>query len=141
MLLIKDYKERPDIENIYNKIKNLKNEIIMFIDIKDNDLNKDIYFLDNYFLDENGNKNESHNELKEMDESNVELYIDDIKYKYKKYHRFSKGNHKIIIKLKIKIKNCCKMFCGCEKLTIIDLSSFNTSNLLIWVECFLVVNH
>ena len=47
LLLKKDYKERPDIENIYNKIKNTnellnKNEISMIIDIKDNDVDKDI---------------------------------------------------------------------------------------------------
>ena len=109
LLLKKDYKERPDIENIYNKIKNInellnKNEISMIINIKDNDVDKDIYFLDNYFYDENGNKNEFHNGLKEMNETNVELYIDDIKYKYKKYHKFSKGYHKIKIILKNKNK-------------------------------------
>ena len=66
--------------------------------------------MDNYFYDENGNKNESHNGLKEMNETNAELYIDDIKYNYKKYHKFSKGKHKIIIKLKINIKDCSRMF-------------------------------
>ena len=132
LLLIKDYKERPDIENIYNKIKEMKdktsnkNEIGMIIDIKENDAGKDIYFLDNYFY-ENSKKNDSHNGLKEMNEENVDLYIDDIKYKYKNYHKFSKGRHKILIKLKIKIKDCSKMFSGCENLINIDLTSFDTS--------------
>ena len=109
-------------KNYLDEILN-KNEISIIIDLKDNDVDKDIYFLDNYFYDNNQKKNEFYNGLKEINETNVELYIDD-KYKYKKYHKFSKGKHKMILKLKI--KDCSKMFSECKHLTNIDLSSFYT---------------
>ena len=126
LLLNVDYKKRPNIKDLYNRIKILKNEITMIIEIKDEDVNKDIYFLDNYTHPLYISKNEEG--LKELNEENVELYIDDEKVRYKKNSKFSKGIHKIILKLKIKIKDCSKMFFGCENLTNIDLSYFNTSN-------------
>ena len=57
-LLIKDYKKRPDIKDLYNRLKIFKNEIKMIIEIKDDDVNKDIYFLENdfqYFIRKNKN--------------------------------------------------------------------------------------
>ena len=104
LLLNKDYSKRPDIKELYNKIKILKNEIRMTIEIKDSDVYNYIYFLDN-FTHPFYNSNEGEG-LKELNEENTELYIDDEKYKYKKCHKFSKGIHKIILKLKIKIKDC-----------------------------------
>ena len=171
LLLNKDYKKRPEIKDIYNRIKKLKNkisytpnkvykkreikgiynkrikklknEISMIIEIKDEDINKNIFFLDNYCHRFYNSKTDEG--LKELNEENVGLYIDDKKYKYKKYHKFSKaGVHKIILKLKIKIKDCHKMFFGCKNLTKIDLSSFNTSNVtnmnLMFSQCSKLTN-
>ena len=131
LLLNKNYKKRPDIKDLYNKIKILikilKNEIKMVIEINDDDINKDIYFLDNRIILENYPIKYCHDGLQELNEENVELYIDEKKYNYKKYHKFTKGKHTIVLKLKIKIKDCSKMFSNCINLTNIDLSNFNTS--------------
>ena len=75
-----------NILNIYNKI-NLENEIRLTIKIDKNDINKDIYFLDNsdgkYWL--GGDQEEHHHDfLKELNESNVELFLNNEKYKYNK---------------------------------------------------------
>ena len=76
---------------------NAWNEIDILIHIKESDINKEIYFLDN---DEIFNKgNNSHNNLKELNELNTELYINDIKQKYKKYFiPDKKGIYRIKIK-------------------------------------------
>jgi len=92
LLLIKNYKERPNIDKVYNEIisikeryindeinlnkilsqkKYYKNEIRMIMFIGINDVNKDIYFLDNYFYDDD-KKDYIHNGLKELNETNVE---------------------------------------------------------------------
>ena len=117
------------INNNFNE-KNRDNKIKMELKIEKEDINEDIYFLDNShnYKDEDEN---THNYLKELNESNVELYIDDIKYKYQKYFRPEKeGLYNIKLKLNIKIKDCSYMFFGCEKLTNIDLTSFNTKNVI-----------
>ena len=66
-----------------------KNEIKMIIKINENDINKEIYFLDNIddINDEIKIKPE-HNQLNEMNESNTDLYINYTKYKFQKYFIF-----------------------------------------------------
>ena len=63
----------------------------MIINIKKDDINKDIYFLDDIDEknDEYGIKFE-HNKLEEMNESNTDLYINNIKFKYKNFLNFKK---------------------------------------------------
>ena len=67
-------------EKINKKYNQMKNEIIMTIKIDENDINKDIYFLDN--IDNEDEKEYTiegeqyrtiHNKLKEMNESNTYL--------------------------------------------------------------------
>ena len=122
-----------NIINIYNKIKNNKlNEIKLILDIKKEDINKDIYFLDNTngnFISYGKREEYHHDFLKELNEINTELYINDIKYKYKKYFKPDKeGIYYIRIKLNIQIKDCSYMFCKCNNLIDIDLSQFDTKN-------------
>ena len=89
---------------------------------------KDIYFLDNTsYIDENGFKHQ-HDGLKELNESNVKLYINDLETKFKKHHLFSRANFKIKMIIKTKMTNCKNMFNGCSNLIKIDLSSFDTKN-------------
>jgi len=141
--LIKDLKEINNDENninkfnkiitIYNKINNSKkNEIKMTLDIKKEDINKDIYFLDNTngFYRINGKAGmHCHDLLKELNETNTDVYINDVKYKYSKFFRPEKeGIYKIIIKLNIQMQDCSFMFFGCNNLIDIDLSSFDTKN-------------
>ena len=74
---------------LYKKNNIVKtNEIKLIINIDKEDVNKDIYFLDNTKYKEllTGIKH-YHDNLKELNESNTELYINDKKYNYKKYFK------------------------------------------------------
>ena len=114
-----------------SKINNKNNEIRMKIKINKEDINNKVYFLDNtnWTYDNKGNKY-YHNNLKELNESNTELYIDNEKKVYKKYFIPEKeGIYSIILKFNISIKDCSFMFYGCNKMINIDLSSFDVTNI------------
>ena len=122
-----------------NKDKNIifpGGEIKMKIKIEEDDVGKNIYFLDNtdgkiWVVKDKESKLEEHHHdfLKELNELNVELYINNEKHKFEKYFKFDKkGEYDILLKFKILLKECSFMFYGCSKLTNIDLSSFNTKN-------------
>ena len=130
------------INNIYNGIN--KNEIKLTIKIDKNDINKKIYFLDNTdgnivartelnekspfgldFIEEEHH----HDFLKELNESNTELFINNKKYKYEKYFIPEKeGEYNILLKFNILMNDCSFMFSGCSNIINIDFSSFNTQN-------------
>ena len=100
--------------------------------IEKKDINKDIYFLDNtngeYLIDGEWIFN-NHDNLKELNESNVELYIDNKNFKYKKFFNPEKeGLYEIKLIIKIDITDCSFMFYDCENITNLDLSSFDTKN-------------
>ena len=59
-----------------NEYLNKKNEIKLEVKIEKEDINKDIYFLDNTF---------DHDNLKELNELNTEIFINNKKYKYIKF--------------------------------------------------------
>ena len=94
------------------------NEIDILININENDINKNIYFLDkenkNYvFNDFNNNK--------------IELYINNIKNEYKKYFiPKEEGEYKIKIKFDMNLTDCSYMFADCENIIKINFISFNT---------------
>ena len=144
LLLKKDKRERPNIYEVCNIIirncgdkdkkyikKEGKNKIKMVIEIKEEDLNKDIYFLNNInYEDENKNKNKE-NWLKEFNESNFKLYINHKKYGYQKYSRFTtKGEYTIKIKFYTLLKDCSNMFYNCKTIKSIDLSKFDSKNVI-----------
>ena len=116
----------------FNKIKHIiKNEIILTLEIKKDDVNKDIYFLDNadYTDDLVDKKNPEDDCLSELNESNVKLYINNKIYKYSKSFRPEKeGIFTIKLELGIKMKNCERMFHGCYNIINMDLSNFDTKN-------------
>ena len=89
-----------------NLIKN-KNEVKTIIKIDENDINKKIYFLDNIdFEDSNGIKH-YHDNLKELNKDNTELYINGNKKEYKKYFIPEKeGIYTILLKFNISITDC-----------------------------------
>jgi len=33
------------------------------------------------------------------------------------------------------------MFSGCSSLKELNLSNFNTKNVIIWIECYMIVHH
>ena len=119
-----------NLMNFYKKINS--NTINITLKIRDIDIHKNIYFLDNthgsiYIND----KYEEHNHdfLKELNESNTDLFINNIKYKFQKYFKPDKeGLYSILIKLKNGITDCSCMFYACHNLVNIDLSCFNTKN-------------
>ena len=107
-----------------------KNEIIITVDIKESDKKKDIYFLDNTkekYLEDGEIIIHTHDNLSELTAGNTILYINGKKKKYEKHFKpKSKGTYTIKLSFNFKMKNCYCMFAGCENITHIDLSSFNT---------------
>ena len=110
------------IQNYKHKNNN-NNEISMIVNINKDDINKDIYFLDNY-------KDISEKEhLYELNELNTKLYINKEKYTYNKYYKFKKeGEYDIKIKFNIKLKDCSYMFAGCKNIINIDFTNFKSEN-------------
>jgi surface protein len=115
---------QPDKAKEINQIISKENEIKLVEKVEQKDINKDIYFLDNF-----NQVNHFHDNLKELKELNTELFINNKKYKYAKCFKTKNvGLYEIKIKFNIKIKDCSYMFCGCSNITSIDLSSFDTKN-------------
>ena len=135
------------------------NEIKLVLDIKKDDIGQNIYFLDNtdgdLYIKGKWEKH-SHDFLKELNETNVELYINNTNCKYSKYFiPLKEGIYEIKLVFNFILKdfsfmfyNCTNitnidlslletkkvidiggMFYGCSKLTSIDLSSFDTKNI------------
>ena len=120
--------------NSNNKIKNIsnKNEIKFVLKIENYDVNKQIYFLDNtdesVYISAYSEEEHHHDFLKELNDSNVELYINGKRNKYQKYFiPDKKGNYEFLLKFNIKMKNCGFMFYNCDKMIEVDFSSFDTS--------------
>jgi surface protein len=127
------------INDILNK--NCKNEINMKIRIEEKDINKNIYIL-------YGNTNivesyrssgrfssycylDSEKEINKLNNTNVELFINNIRYDYNNYFKAEKeGIFDVKLKFLSKIENCSKLFCGCGNITHIDLSFFDSSNIM-----------
>ena len=108
------------------------NFISMTLEINKEDINQKIYFLDNTCNENyvNGETQEyNHDNLKELNEVNTKLFINDKEYKFEKYFvPKNTGNYKIELYFNDIIKDCSFMFCDCEKIIDIDLSSFDTKN-------------
>ena len=109
-----------------SKEDEIKNEIIISLEIEEKDINKEIYFLDNtYYIDEKEVKHKNEN-LKELNDSNCSIFINkNIIPNFQKYFiPKNKGTYKIRIELKIEITNCSYMFYDCYNIINIDLSQF-----------------
>ena len=84
---MKKYKELKKLKNIMCKYENnIKNEIEIKAKIEEKDIGKEIYFLDDKYYDF---KEEKYifcrDHLKELNELNTELIINNKKYEYKKF--------------------------------------------------------
>ena len=90
LLLINDYHKRPNIGEILFKLIN--NEIKITVYVRENEINKKIYFLKNNENPENNHLVEYYKnknvKTQEMDETNTELYIDEIKHNFRNYREF-----------------------------------------------------
>ena len=115
-----------------NKINLLKNEIICIYKKKGNEIS----LLHDYNInieewDEKCKKSyiEGKNNI---NEKNIEIYINNkrIKFDYK-YKSNKRGEIKVKFKFKKFLTSTTYMFSGCSSLQLIDLSSFNTTKLII----------
>ena len=115
-----------------NVKKNIKNEIYLTLEVTENDINKDIYFLDNSFFDYKNAINKPHSFLSELNDSNVKVFINEQKEdKYKKYFRpEAKGLYKIRLEIDTLMKDCRNMFEFCNNIKEIDLSNFYTGEVV-----------
>ena len=132
------FKFNIDRFNYKYRFKNFKNEIDLVIKIRQKDINKKVYFLDNEYYDfEEEEYKNKHDNLKELDKSNTELYIDGIVEEYKKYF-IPKEEKEYNIKLKFKINliDCSYMFAGCKNIIKIDLTNFNTKYVIKMIGMF-----
>jgi len=119
------------LNKINEKIKKKNNEIKLLLKIEKEDINKDIYFLDNTDGNYRDIGEPHHDNLKEVNELNTEIFINNKKYKYSKSFKPEReGLYEINIKFNIKIIDCSLMFGGCSNLTNIDLSCFDTKNVI-----------
>ena len=109
------------------------NEIALKIKVGKIDENSTIYFLDNTdgIFNENGQDvKHSHDNLKEMNESNTTLIIDGKEIPFKKYFIPTKsGIYSIRLRFNFKLSSCAYMFYRCENIVDIDFSDFNTQNI------------
>ena len=81
------------------------------VHIKKNEINKEIYFLDNYYYDDDGNKKYTHDHLNELDEHNTKLFINGKLEKYKKYFKPEKAiEYNIELTLCKYLTDCSYMF-------------------------------
>ena len=120
LLLNKDYHKRLNIDEV-NKYLN-KNEIELTLEIDKFDINKKIYFIDN---------TPYHDKIKEMNKLNTKIYINDKYQKYKKYFIPKKeGIYSIKLIFNFLIKDCSYMFYNVKQLISVDLSSFDTTNII-----------
>ena len=109
----------------------LQSKINLTVKINKEDINKDIYFLDNSqgFFSENRYIPE-HSHLKEINEKNTTLYINEKPYDFKKFFRpIKEGDYTIQIIFHSLINDCSHMFYNCHNITDINLSSFDSQNI------------
>ena len=119
--------------NIYNEIIN-NNYIIGEIEIKKEDINKNIQIINSFeeFKSENKIKDniDNYKNEKEIKESII-IKIDDKIIPFNYYYKFNKeGIYKIKYIFNKKIIKAVCMFYGCKNIKNIDLSKFNTEKVI-----------
>jgi len=127
-----------NIISIFNHIKNYttdkNNYIIAEIEIKEEDINKEIQIINSFEEvkrinewkdDKDDYKYENEKEIKE----NCEIKINNNIIPFSYYYIFkNKGKYKIEYTFKNKLSKTCYMLSNCSSLTNINLSNFNTQN-------------
>ena len=115
----------------FNLLNKEKNEIIMTLKVEKEEINENIYFLDNTdYINKETNIKHFHNNLKELNIDNTYIYINENLNEYKKYFRPEKeGIYKIRIAFNEKFKDASYMFTNCTNIINIDFSLFKTDNI------------
>ena len=105
--------------------QNNVNEIYIKLKVDRDDINKEIYFLNNYVEEYHNNG------LKELNSFNTELFTDNIKEN--EFRNFfvpiKEGEYNIKLKFKINLKDCSYMFAECNKIININFKSFNVNEI------------
>ena len=114
------------------------NEILLNLKIDEEDLKKEIFFLDNSNYTDNITKTRHyHNYLKELNKTNVKLFIDEKECQFKKSFKPQEERiYKINIKFDILMQDCSYIFFWCKNIISIDLSNFKTQNITNMSEMF-----
>ena len=117
-----DMNNVTNINNIFKDCDRLLyialNLIEIELEISDSDLNRKIYFLNN-------NGNHPNEELKNLNSSMVDLYIDTQKYSFRKYIEPQRtGTYNIYLIFKKPMKDCSYMFSGTKNIKKINLKFF-----------------
>ena len=112
--------------NADNKYEKLPNKINISIKVDEDDINKQIYFLDNYAY-----KNEHfHDNLRELNEINTKLYINDKRIKFQKFFIPKEiKEFNVYLEFDINLTDSSYMFAGCTKISGIKFISFNTKHI------------
>ena len=123
-ILINKFINKYNADNKYNK---LPNEINILIKVDEKDINKNIYFLDNQVYVDQKNMTHCHDNLKELNELNTKIYINERVSQFQKYFTPTEtGEYNINLKIDINLTDCSYMFAGCTNILKIDFLSFNT---------------
>ena len=123
------------LNDFINKNKT-KNAIIGEIYINKNNINNKIQIINSFEnwknkndskIEEDDYKYKNEKEIKE----NIEIKINDKKIEFTYYYKFKKeGNYSIEYSFKNNLTNTNYMFCGCDSITNLNLSNFNTKNVI-----------
>ena len=151
-LIIEDIKEIINEKDISNKFKNIfniyntmnknDNYIIAEIYIEEEDINKDVRIINSFEQakiefkwgdNENDNKFENEKEIKEK----CEIKINNQKIPFSYFYKFNKGGKHIIkYTFNNNLTKADYLFYGCESLTNINLTNFNTEKITNMREMF-----
>jgi surface protein len=114
------------INDFYGLCQSEKNEIILTLLINNDDIKKEIYFLDNInYTDDLVTEKKPDSSLKELNKSNTNLFINDKKMDYSKFFIPEyEGIYTIKLEFSIKMTDCQQMFHGCTNITNINLLNF-----------------
>ena len=112
-----------------------KNEIEIILKVNKSDLNQKIYFLGNnekkYCDSKEKQKSICNYSLQEYNERNTRLFIDNQYVKFAKYFIPKRsGIYRIKLVFVLYIKTCQCMFYNCKNIITIDLSLFNSKNVI-----------
>ena len=110
----------------------IKNEINILLKVREIDIKKGnkIYFLESDLM--RNNLEPKHTNIDNLNDTNTELYINGQKTKFTKFipSSYPANEYKIKIVFKNRMNDCSYMFRGCPNIIKLDLSSFDTSNVV-----------
>ena len=108
------------------------NRVYLLIKVDEKDVNKEVFYLSNnkFKSDENENSIYNNDNLKDLNDSNTQLYINEEKQEnFKRYFIPKKKDlYEILLKFNISLTDCSYMFARCENILKINFKDFNTEN-------------